>query len=277
MTTTSDATLPVLGAALTLDHLPDLLDWVMAHHRDLELQDFIGAEALTGDWRSVVARYRDLLDGHAGRIGIHGPFWNLPIAASDPAIRKVVQDRMLQALDVCAELGATHMVLHSPFTTWDYANAPYFVGSREWIVGSTRDTLAPVVARAEEIGCTLVIENVEDKEPGDRIALADAFGSDHVAVSLDTGHAHYAHVATGGRPVDYHVRAAGTRLAHVHLQDADGYADRHWAPGDGTVLWKPLFAALAEHCERPRLILELFDKGQIRRGARYLSDHGLAI
>ena len=32
---------------------------------------------------------------------------------------------------------------------------------------------------------------------------------------------------------------------NVHLQDADGYADRHWSLGEGTVRWHAVFAALA--------------------------------
>ncbi|SDT99853.1 sugar phosphate isomerase/epimerase [Stappia sp. ES.058] len=277
MTTTSDATLPVLGAALTLDHLPGLLDWVMEHDRDLELQDFVDVALLTGDTSPTVARYRDLLAGHKGRIGIHGPFWDLPIAASDPDIRAVVQSRFLQALDGGEALGATHMVIHSPFTNWSHHNMPADRDGRSRIIDCAHKTLAPVVARAEAIGCTLVIENIEDREPDDRIALARSFDSDQVRVSLDTGHAHYAHVSTGGRPVDYHVRAAGSLLAHVHVQDVDGYADRHWAPGDGTIRWAPVFREIAKSCENPRLILELLDPNDIPRGAQHLVDLGVAI
>ncbi|MBR7518030.1 TIM barrel protein, partial [Mycobacterium tuberculosis] len=92
----------------------------------------------------------------------------------------------------------------------------------------THATLAPVVARAAETGVELVIENIEDKDPTDRVTLARTFDSPAVRVSLDTGHAHYAHGSTGAPPVDQYVTAAGNMLTHVHIQDADGYADRHW-------------------------------------------------
>jgi lipopolysaccharide export system permease protein len=70
--------------------------------------------------------------------------------------------------------------------------------------------------------------------------------------------------------------AAGRQLAHVHLQDADGHADRHWAPGEGTILWRSVFDAVARHCDNPRLILELNDKGKLVQAQRYLEDLGVA-
>jgi sugar phosphate isomerase/epimerase len=64
-------------------------------------------------------------------------------------------------------------------------------------------------------------------------------------------------------------------LAHVHLQDADGYADRHWAPGKGTIHWHAVFAALKQIDAKPRLVLELADHRQIRDAANWLIAQGL--
>ncbi|MGV6847321.1 MAG: sugar phosphate isomerase/epimerase family protein, partial [Marinibacterium sp.] len=86
----------------------------------------------------------------------------------------------------------------------------------------------------------------------------------------------YAHGATGAPPVDYFVRAAGDRLAHVHLQDADGFADRHWPIGDGAVNWPAVFRALADHAPDARLILELRDPTGIPKSMAHLSRLGLA-
>jgi sugar phosphate isomerase/epimerase len=62
----------------------------------------------------------------------------------------------------------------------------------------------------------------------------------------------------------------------VHLQDADGYADRHWQPGDGTVNWRAVFAALAPLGSNPRLVLEVWDQTQLMRGVNYLTTLGVA-
>ena len=77
--------------------------------------------------------------------------------------------------------------------------------------------------------------------------------------------------------VDFYVEAAGDALAHVHLQDTDGYADRHWPPGEGNLSWRAIFRALGRLASRPRLIIEVRDQTNIRAGAAYLEMLGLAV
>lgn len=269
-------TLPLLGAAMPLDTLETLRDWLIADQRDVELQDFSEAEVLCGDWTPLVARAKALLQGYEGRLGIHGPFWGLSLANPDFEMRALVARRMLQGLEVCEALGASQMVIHSPYTTWDHNNLDNYPGARDRVVALVHETLGAAVRRAEEIGVTLVIENIEDRDTDARCLLADSFDSPAVAVSVDTGHAHYAHGSTGAPPVDYFIRRAGERLRHVHLQDADGYADRHWGIGQGTINWPSVFDAVAPLEGRARLILELRDHGQILPSARWLAEQGLA-
>ena len=268
--------LPILGAALKHSYVVQHRQWIMARQRDLELQDFHTAEVLDGDWQSLVLAYKNTLNGYNGRLSIHGPFWGFTIDSRDPMIREVVTKRFLQGLDICEALGASQMVIHSPFTTWDFNNLDVTLGSREKLFELSHLTLKSVVKRAEQIGCELVIENIEDINPVDRLELAASFNSPSVFVSIDTGHAHYAHHSTGAPPVDAFVIKAGNYLKHVHLQDADGFADRHWLPGDGTVNWRAVFSALEILNSNPRLILEVKDQENLMRGAKYLCDLGLA-
>ncbi len=272
-----------IGAALMVANLPTYRDWLIADQRDLEIQDFFDTALLLGDWQGRADQARSLLDGFTGRLGIHGPFINVPIDNNDPEIAPIITRRFMTGLDVCAALGATQMVIHSPYTTWDYnnfgdhpatGNQP---SARAAKIAAVHDVMGPVVRRAEDQGVTLVIENIEDIAPSDRLELARSFGSEAVKLSVDTGHAHYAHGATGGPPVDYVVRDAGDMLAHVHLQDADGHADRHWAPGRGTIRWHAVFAALAEAPQRPHLVLELRHAADIPAAMAYLTGEGLAI
>lgn len=267
---------PVIGAALTIDSFARLRPWILARQRDVELQDFFWPGLLDGDWRGLADRYRALLDGYRGRLGVHGPFWSFSLAAMDPEIVAVVRRRLGQGLDVCAALGADQMVIHSPFTTWDHHNLDSWPGARADMIARTVETLAPLIRRAEDQGVTLVIENIEDIDPADRVRLAQACASERVRVSLDTGHAHYAHGSTGAPPVDYFITIAGEMLEHVHVQDADGHADRHWPPGEGTIRWRGVFDALARLGSRPRLLLELNDEARIEEGAAWLAAQGLA-
>lgn len=271
-----------IGAALNVAELPTYRDWLIEGQRDLEIQDFTKPEVLFGDWEELIARAHVLLDGYQGRLGIHGPFFDLPLDARDPEIARLASKRMELAVEAAARLGARQMVLHSPFSTWNWYNAgnqrkPTLVKSpKAMIIERVHTNLRDVVARAETEGVELVIENIEDIDPSWRRELAASFGSDVVRLSIDTGHAHYAHCATVAPPVDYFVTDAGDMLAHVHLQDADGYADRHWPPGRGTVNWNAVFRAIGALPQRPHLVLELADPATIPMAMAYLTREGLA-
>lgn len=268
---------PVIGAALTIETLARLRNWVFDSARDLELQDFYAPGVLDGDWRPMAERYAEMLRGHQGRTGIHGPFLNLPLDAMDALIVDVLRRRLTQGLEVCAAVGGDLMVIHSPYTTWDAHNLGGGPGGREDKIARVLENLSPVVKRAEDQGVTLAIENIEDVDPRDRLTLAEAFDSPAVRLSVDTGHALYAHGRTGAPPVDYFIRMAGAALAHVHLQDADGYADRHWRLGEGVAPWPAIFRALADLPAMPRLLVEMADETQIVPSVEHLAALGLGL
>ncbi len=266
-----------VGAALPVPRLGAFRDWLFEADRDVELQSFHFPGTIDGDWEPLAAEARRVLDGHKGRIGIHGPFWGFLIATPDVEVRAVVTKRMMQGLDVCAAVNATQMVIHSPFSTWITHNLLPGSGGFTAMIEDAHAVLDPVVARAAAQGVTLVIENVQDTDPALQNILVDSFESPFVRTSVDTGHAQIAHASGEAPPVDYFIRAAGARLHHVHLQDVDGYADRHWPPGQGSIPWHAVFGALAALDQRPRLLIELRDSGGIPEAMRYLGEAGLAV
>lgn len=249
--------LPLLGAALTLDSFDPLSDWMRDQGRPLEIQDFVAPDVIAGDCSDRIAAWRRALEGHAGPRGLHGPFFGLDLSSADREIRAVVQRRLLRGLEIAEALGGTHMVVHSPFTFWHVLNYANYPGLRGDLFGATADCLAPVLARAAQVGCVVILENIDDTSPADRTELVAAIDHPNLMVSLDTGHAELAHGRYGAPPVVDFVSASGARIGHVHLQDADGHADRHWHPGEGRIPWSPVFAALTEHAPGARLILEV--------------------
>lgn len=268
---------PVIGAALRAHDLPKLAEWLIADQRDLELQDIYWPEVLDGDWQAVVREARDCLDGYQGRLGIHGPFISLTLLARDPKIRAVVQARLLQGIEFGDALGATHMVVHSPF---DFFGHPDWVHTHDEAVWPTQKemvltTLEPVIEAARQAGILLVIETIYDRGCAPLLEIVDAVPARGLQMSLDVGHA-FIGAQRGGPAPEAWVRAAGPRLAHVHVQDTDGLRDRHWPPGAGRVDWPALFAALGELAHMPRLLLELRTPEAIRQGAAWLAAQGLA-
>lgn len=267
---------PTIGAAANVPDLPALLPWLRAAERDLELQDFCWPGPPPSGWRDVAAEARRLLAGWGGRLGVHGPFYGFSLATVDPDIRDIVHRRLDERLDVCAALGADQMVVHSPVTAWDHRNRHNWPGGESHLVEAVEASLRPALRRAEDMGVTLALENIEDVNPLDRLRIVEALASPALRLSVDVGHAACAHGAAGGPPPDYYVAAAGEMLVHVHLQDSDGHADRHWPPGDGAVPWTGVFEALGRIASRPRLLLELRDPAAIPRGAAWLAARGLA-
>lgn len=103
------------------------------------------------------------LDGYTGRMGVHGPFLGLTIMSKDPKMQALVIERFQQSLDLSAALGATHMVVHSPFTFFGSPFHPHSAGhGLTEQIAETRNTFDPIVATAKKIGCTLVLENIYD-------------------------------------------------------------------------------------------------------------------
>jgi len=250
-------TLPRLGVAVTSAPFDILRDWIFDTDRAIEIQDFVTPAVIGGDCSDLIARWQDKLEGHRGLRGIHGPFFSLDIAAPDPAIREVVQMRLLRGLEIAEKLKATHMVVHSPFTLWHTLNYANYPKLRADMFSAAAACLAPVLDRARQCGCTVMLENIDDTDPRDRSELVETIDHPNLMVSLDTGHAELAHGRYGAPPVVDFIAASSQHLGHVHLQDADAYADRHWHPGDGSIPWRPVFAALARCATQPRLILEV--------------------
>jgi len=265
---------PLLGAAMPSAQLAAHREWLW-EGRDLELQDPVSHLVLDGDWRAHAASIRALLEGFTGRLGIHGPFWGLTVMAQDPAVREVTVRRLRHGLEFGAEIGATHMVVHSPF---DFFGHPLVAHTRvtglDEQLGLVHDTLGEVVAHAREVGCVLVVENIRDLNPAPLLALVRSFDSDFVRVSIDVGHAALMQPKGGPSP-EHWIREAGRLLAHVHLQDNDGMLDRHWKPGDGSINWRTVFRALRDIDADPRLILELKPE-ELRSGHEWLVGQGLA-
>ena len=266
---------PTIGAALTIELLSTYRDWLIEEQRDLEIQSLHFPQVLDSDWQPMVDEALKQLDGYEGRLGIHGPYIGIVVNSGDREIQKVVTRRMEQALDVCEALGATQMVIHSPYTAWDHQNFRNFKQSRDAISEATHATLDAVVKRAETIGVTLVLENIWDVDPDERRTLVKEFNSPAFKLSVDTGHAHISNHHNGAEPVDYFIQSAGNMLEHVHIQDTDGYADRHWTVGEGTIRWHAVFRAIAELESKPRLILELIDRSGIPASFDHLKDLGL--
>lgn len=262
-----------LGAALMVDELQPQLEWLVTGKRDLEIQDFFQHELLDGDWQSVVTNAKNLLGDYPGRVGIHGPFWGLNLANPDPKARDVVKQRLAQGLNVAEEIGATHMVIHSPIDPWLHRHIVNSKKEKDYLMAMVADTLGELTEKAKAIGCELVMENIMDLDPRLQLDLIKSVNSDFLKMSVDVGHAYCMHAQHGAPPPDQFIAEAGSYLAHVHLQDTDGYLDRHWLPREGQVNFKAIFEEIAKTGAEPRLIIEVKEKARCQETAKWLEGY----
>lgn len=269
------ADLPIVGAQITALDIPRHRDWLFEKNRDLELPEYSMNDLLRKP-QPMIDLAKKYLDGFQGRLGIHGPFSGFELDVKDKVIRPVVQDLLMQTLACAEALSARQIVLHSPFDLWSVTNNAKGPHELEGHISAIADTLAPMLKRAEDTGVMVVIENIKDVDPGHRQAVLDAAASPALRLSVDIGHAYWAEKNCDAPSADGFITAAGEALGHVHLQDSDGIADRHWALGEGNLPMAPVFEALAKIESQPHLIVEIKEFDKIEQSVAHLESLGLA-
>ena len=101
-----------------------------------------------------------------------------------------------------------------------------------------RNSYASILTVCLEATPPLEAREPTDGQP-DHTALRAGLG-DHVGICFDVGHSN----ANVPDPVE-EIRAAGENIFCVHIQDNDGKGeDQHLVPGEGTVNWPAVLAAL---------------------------------
>jgi endonuclease IV len=171
-------TLPIVGAAVTIERLEQNHSWFMQDHRAIEIQDWAKPNALDMECSQKIFHLKELLDGYQGTMGVHAPYIGMHIGCAERRVREMVTHTFQEMLDIVCEIGATHMVIHSPFLYLGDAHLPHSVvkGLENEIQGVI-DTIGPLLDQAASAKCEIVIENIVDKNTEALFALVDAFNS----------------------------------------------------------------------------------------------------
>jgi sugar phosphate isomerase/epimerase len=188
---------------------------------------------------------------------------NLNLIASEKTHRIAAMDEVKRALESAEQVPFSAIVIslglnHSP---WDEAAIEHSLTAIEHLK-----------AFASPLGVRLLLENGENEvtTPEHLLYILKAGHFDTVGVSLDIGHLHLAHNAPVSRLVAHAASSAapsisaplswvasavtllGERIAQLHLHDNHGafsdsaeMKDEHLWPGDGTIDWPAVAAALA--------------------------------
>ncbi|HWQ58455.1 MAG TPA: TIM barrel protein, partial [Clostridia bacterium] len=180
----------------------------------LELAEFCTASNMDGDFAVTDARVREGMRG-VSRFVFHMPFNELYPAAIDPKARALAMGRLVQATRLAGDYGIFKLVAHSGYVPLVYHKSWHAERSAEF----WRELLASIPAEM-----MLCVENVMEDEPYMPVAVAKAVGDPRLRLCLDLGHAN---VCAKGIPAPVWVEEFAPYLAHVHLHNNDGGADRH--------------------------------------------------
>ena len=132
---------------------------------------------------------------------------------------------LLENVDNCAAIGVPILVVH-PQTN--------LLPGAEVRLGLPR--LAPVVARAAELGIQIAFENTDSDEL--LRACMETFDEPHVGFCYDSGHECWL------TPDAHYLQRYGDRLLCLHLNDNDKTWDKHFLPGDGKADWEEIIGDL---------------------------------
>jgi len=188
-------------------------------------------------WNERLRVHKVFRDKYPGRLAIHGPFLGIEYAYTDHLMRDAVNQRMEQIFQATRELHANRLVLHTGFKLEIYLYNYW----DEWV----RDTVAywkEEIKRYEDIGVTVVLENVVEPDPSPMIELHDRIDHRNLKFCLDTGHVN----VWSKLPPALWIKRMGNRLAHMHIHDNNGRFDEHLPMGRGNMDFNAVFRALHE-------------------------------
>lgn len=195
-------------------------------------------------WPVTPARLRRMLgDSGLGVVG-HTAYY-LPIASPFQTVRSAARALVVEAFDVFAAVGATHVNIHPDPVTRQFPRAE--------VAAHNAEAVAELTEAAEQRGLTLMVENLGPAF-GTVELLAPVVGADpRTRFHLDIGHAHL-----GGNRLQELLAAFGDRLAHVHVSDNIGVDDLHLPLGAGAIRWPEAIAALKAVGYDGTVTLEVF-------------------
>jgi sugar phosphate isomerase/epimerase len=173
---------------------------------------------------------------------------NLNLIAPEKSHRIAAMDEVKRALECAEQVPFADAVLHLGLrdSAWD-----------EPAIERSLTAIEHLQAFAAPLGVRLLLENLQNEvaTPEHLLYILQSGHFDRIGVALDLGHLHLAQPVEDA-PRDSGAGAAiallGKRIAQVHLHDNHGplaphvdMKDEHLWPGEGTIDWPAVSAALA--------------------------------
>lgn len=247
-----------------LPNRADYVEFANAHGMGIEVIELSDPSLDELASQALVVEYQRLLAGFDGPRVLHGPYIDLYVNSPDAGIRRVSERRIIASLQHAELLGIERVVFHTnhlPCTT-----------KAEYTVAWRAANIAFWSRIVDSWPGTVLLENMWDDGPELLRSVIDGVGSSRLRACLDLGHAHI----FSGRQLAEWIEVLGAELDYIHLSDNGGRADDALPPGQGSIDWAAVSAALETAPGRPAVMLGIGLGGlpAIAETMRYLrSEH----
>ncbi len=234
-------------ASVFPDQVPDAFESAAQLGYD-GLEIMVSSDAVSQDFEVL----RRLVDYHGiPVIAIHAPC----LLVTQRVWGREPWGKLVKAKEVAEALGARVVVVHPPF---------------RWQRDYARDFASGLARMHEETDVTFAVENMYPLRA--RGAEVAPYAPHWNPVLMDSPHVtlDLSHTAVSGSDALAMARELGGRLAHVHMADGTGLANRdeHLVPGRGTQPCAPLLHKLAADSYRGAVVLEVNTRRAATREAR---------
>jgi sugar phosphate isomerase/epimerase len=181
--------------------------------------------------------YPDMEMGRAGAPAVN-------VLHPEKARRIASMDEIKYALETAEQIPFSHMVIHLGERTGDWS---------EESIEHALTALEHLGAFARPLGVRLLVENLlnETTTPAHLMEILRSGHQDNVGVCLDLGHAHMT-VGVGEA-----LGTFGERIASLHVHDNHATKDEHLWPGDGSIDWATVTAAVKAMTTPTAAVLEI--------------------
>ena len=188
---------------------------------------------------------------------------NNDLNTPDKAKRKLMIQRELLTLEICAEMGVDTITKHVGYE----ANYEPHLWSVDQNVERIEEALAQLLPTAEKLGITICIENIWSSvsTPEVLMRIKKDFPTDALGICFDAGHSNlcakgYLHEGNNSvhravwqkvfnKEPDWDDQICEKMLPEIvtcHLHDNDGGKDQHLLPGKGNIDWNRISGLLKQ-------------------------------
>jgi sugar phosphate isomerase/epimerase len=203
------------------------LELLRSNGLGIELNDY-GNPSNLDSFDAIRHSITPYLEGMLGT-SMHGAYYDMAFASSDPLIVEVTKKRFLQSIHAASFHGINRIVFHSSYRTF-YAVKPSWYKKMSIQFWKSFEQNIPD-------DMIVLLENVEDDDPEVFAEIIHGIDSPKIRCCFDLAHAH----VYSSAPLDKWIRVLGDKIIHAHVSDNDGKLDQHLPLGAGNL---PLLSAL---------------------------------